>query len=164
MKKKKWLIGSLITIVCISITLFAVYTINNKRSRNNLISQLENAINKHDIEKIIDLYPDYCKSDVIKYFSQEQLNEFYNNVIINDNKKIKVQILNISNFDKSSCDDIIEQINEDYQESILIEDYQLVTIKYHDAFSESNLQVIKIDGNYYLYFYGNIGEPLSYFH
>lgn len=164
MKKKKWLIGSLIIIVCISITVFAVYTINNKRSINNLISQLENAINKHDIEKIIDLYPNYCKSDVIKYFSQEQLNEFYNNVIINDNKKIKVQILNISNFDKSSCDDIIEQINEDYQESILIEDYQLVTIKYHDAFSESNLQVIKIDGNYYLYFYGNIGEPLSYFH
>lgn len=164
MKKKKWIIGSLIIIVCISITVFAIYIINNKRSINNLISQLENAINKHDIEKIIDLYPNYCKSDVIKYFSQEQLNEFYNNVIINDNKIIKVQILNISNFDKSSCDDIIEQINEDYQESILIEDYQLVTIKYHDAFSESNLQVIKIDGNYYLYFYGNIGEPLSYFH
>ena len=43
MKKKKWLIGSLIIIVCISITVFAVYTINNKRSINNLISQLENA-------------------------------------------------------------------------------------------------------------------------
>lgn len=164
MKKKKWLIGSLITIVCISITVFAVYTINNKRSINKLMSQLENAINKHDIEKIIDLYPDYCKSDVIKYFAQKKLNEFYNNVIINENEKIKVQILNISNFDTSSCDDIIEQITEDYQKNIIIEDYQLVTIKYHDAFSESNLQVIKIDGNYYLYFYGNIGEPLSYFH
>ena len=83
---------------------------------------------------------------------------------VNDNKKIKLKILNISNFDTSSCDDIIEQITEDYQESILIEDYQLVAIKYYDAFNESNLQVIKIDGNYYLYFYGNIGEPLSYFH
>lgn len=164
MKKKKWLIGSLITIFCILITVFAIYIINNKRSINNLMSQLENAINKHDIEKIIDLYPDYCKSDVIKYFSQEKLNEFYNNVVINDNEKIKVQILNISNFDTSSCDDIMEQITEDYQKNIIIEDYQLVTIKYHDAFSESNLQVIEIDGNYYLYFNGNIGEPLSYFH
>lgn len=164
MKKKRWLIGSLITIVCISIIVFVIYTINNKRSISNLMFQLENAINKHDIEKIIDLYPDYCKRDVIKFFSQEKLNEFYNNVIINDNEKIKVQILNISNFDTSSCDDIIEQITEDYQKNIIIDDYQLVTIKYHDAFSESNLQVIKIDEKYYLYFNGNIGEPLSYFH
>lgn len=164
MKKKKWLIGSLVAIVCISITVSAICTINNKRSINNLISQLENAINKHDIEKIIDLYPNYCKSDVIKYFSQEKLNEFYNNVIINDSEKMKVKILNISNFDTASCDDIIEQITVDYQENVIIEDYQLVTIKYHEAFSESNLQVIKIDGNYFLYFHGNIGEPLSYFH
>ena len=49
-------------------------------------------------------------------------------------------------------------------ESIIIDDYQLVQIKYHDNFSESNLQVIKINSKYYLYFYGNIGEPLSYFH
>ena len=128
------------------------------------MSQLENAINKHDIEKIIDLYPDYCKSDVIKYFSQEKLNEFYENVIIKDNEKIKVQILNISTFDISLCDDIMEQIVEVFHKTIIIEDCQLVTLKYHDAFSESNLRVIKIDGNYYLYFYGNIGEPLSYFH
>lgn len=103
MKKKKWLIGSLVAIVCISITVSAICTINNKRSINNLISQLENAINKHDIEKIIDLYPNYCKSDVIKYFSQEKLNEFYNNVIINDSEKMKVKILNISNFDTASA-------------------------------------------------------------
>jgi len=164
MKKKKWLVGSLVIVVCISITVFAIVLINKKRSINNLISQLENAINKHDIEKIVDLYPDYCKSDVIKYFSQEKLNKFYNNVIIKDKENIKVQILNISNFDMSSCDDIMEQISKDYQKNIIIEDYQLVTLKYHDDFSESNLQVIKIDGNYYLYFYGNIGEPLSYFH
>lgn len=163
MKKTKLLLGSLIIVVCISITIFAIL-INNKRSINNLISQLENAINKHDIEKIIDLYPDYCKSDVIKYFSQEKLNEFYNNVIIKDKENIKVQILNISNFDMSSCDEIMNQIVEDYQKNIIIEDYQLVTLKYHDDFSQSNLQVIKINGNYYLYFYGNIGEPLSYFH
>lgn len=126
-------------IVCVLITIFAITLINNKRSINNLISQLENAINKHDIEKIIDLYPDYCKSDVIKYFSQEKLNEFYNNVIIKDNKNINAQILNISSFDMSSCNDIMEQIAEDYQKNIMIEDYQLVTLKYHDAFSESNL-------------------------
>ena len=79
---------------------------------------------------------------MIKYFSQEKLNEFYENVIIKDNEKIKVQILNISTFDISLCDDIMEQIVEDFHKTIIIEDCQLVTLKYHDAFSESNLRVI----------------------
>lgn len=164
MKKKKCLIVSSMVVVCIFIIVFTIALIHNKRTINGLISQLEKAINKHDIEKIIDLYPDYCKDKVLKYFSQEKLNEFYNNVIVKDNENINIQILDITNFDISSCDGITEQIAEDYQENIIIEDYQLVIIKYHDDFSESNLQVIKIDGNYYLYFYGNIGEPLSYFH
>ena len=164
MKKKKWLICSLMIIVCVLITTFAVVLVNNKRSINRLISQLEYAINKHDIERIINLYPAYCRADVIKYFSQEKLNEFYNNVIVKDNKDIKVQILYISNLDTSSCNDIMKQIVEAYQENIVVEDYQLVQIKYHNDFSESYLQVIKIDGDYYLYFYDNIGEPLSYFH
>lgn len=38
MKKKKWLIGSLIIIVCISITVFAVYTINNNSANVTKIS------------------------------------------------------------------------------------------------------------------------------
>ena len=164
MNKKKWLIGSSVIVVCVLIAAFSFVLVNNKRSINKLIAQLENAINTYDIEKIIDLYPDYCKNDVIKYFSQEKLNEFYNNVLVQDNEDIKTQILNISSFGKSSCNDIMEQIAEDYQENIVVEDYQLVQIKYHNDFSESNLQVIKIEGNYYLYFYGNIGEPLSYFH
>ncbi len=146
------------------IIVFAIISLNKKRTINDLISQLEKAINKHDIDIIIDLYPDYCKDNVEKYFSQEKLNEFYNKIIRQDNEDMKVQILFISNFDKSSCENVTEQIAEDYQKSILIEDYQLVQIKYHENFSESNLQVIKIDGNYYLYFCGNIGEPLSYFH
>lgn len=64
------------------------------------------------------MYPNFCKSDVIKYFSQEKLNEFYNNVIMKDGESIKVQILHISNFDKSSCDDIMDQIAEGYQKTL----------------------------------------------
>lgn len=164
MKKRKCVMGFLVIIICILITIFAFVFINNRRSINNLISRLENAINKHDIEKIIDLYPEYCRTDVINYYSQEKLNEFYNKVIAQDNEYIKIDILYISDFDTSSCDDIMEEITEDYQEDIVVEDYQLVRIKYHDNFSESNMQVIKIDGDYYLYFSGFLGEPLSYFH
>lgn len=164
MRKKTWIMASLVIIVCILITVLTIVLTNNKRSISDLTAQLENAINEKNIEGIIDLYPDYCKDDVTKYFSQEKLNEFYNNVIVKDSKDIKIQIVYVSNFDTSSCKDIMEQISADYQDNVEIEDYQLVQIKYHDDFCKSNLQVIKIDGNYYLYFYGNIGEPLTYFH
>ncbi len=164
MKKKNWIVVIGVILVCVLITAFSIVLVNNKRTIDNLISQLESAINKHDIEKIIELYPDYCKADVVKYFSQEKLNEFYNNVILQDNKDITIKVLYVSNFDNSFYNDIMQQISEDYQENITIQDYQLVQIKYHDNFGESNLQVIKIDNKYYLYFYGNIGEPLSYFH
>lgn len=151
-------------LVCVLLTAFWIVWANNKRSIDTLISKLQNAINKRNIQNIIELYPDYCKEDVVKYFSQEKLNEFYNNVISRDNKDITIKILNVSNFDSASCNDIMDQISEDYQENITIEDYQLVQIKYHEDFGESYLQVIKIDNKYYLYFCGNIGEPLSYFH
>lgn len=164
MKKKKGVVVSLVITVVVLIVVFAIISLNKKRTINNLISQLEKAINEHDVGIIIDLYPNYCKNDVKKYFSQEKLEEFYNNIILHDNEDMKIKILFISDFDKSSCSDVMKQITEDYQENILIEDYQLVQIKYHENFSVSNLQVIKIGGNYYLYFYGNIGEPLSYFH
>lgn len=164
MKKKKWLLVSLIFLGCIFIFAFTMILSGKRNTVEKLISQLENAINEHDIEKIIDLYPDYCRADVVKYFSQEKLNEFYNNVIAHDNKDIQIQILNVSNYDVSSCNDVMKQIAEDYQEGIWVEDYQIVQVKYHDDFGESIMQVIKIDSKYYLYFNGDIGEPISYFH
>ena len=163
MKKKKWLIVFSALVVCILIIVFTIALINKKRTINDLMSQLENAINKHEIEKIIDLYPDYCKNEALECFSQEKLDDFYNRVIVKDSEKINIQITRIINYDTSSYDDIAEQIARDYQENIIIEDCQLVRIKYHDAFGESTLKVIKIDGNYYLYFGGYLGEPLVYF-
>ncbi|MBD5554376.1 MAG: hypothetical protein HDQ95_03265 [Roseburia sp.] len=164
MKKEKWLVINSIIAIMALICVFTVYFNNSKRDINKLISELESAINKHDIEKIIELYPDYCKDDVIKYFSQEKLDDFYNNVIVKDGEGINIQILNITDFDISSCDNVKKQIADDYEQDIVIEDYQLVQIKYHDSFSDSRLQVIKIEGNYYLYFYGYIGSPMTYFH
>ena len=163
MKNKKYFLIILVVLVCILITAFSITILNNRRDINNLISQLESAINKHDIQKIIELYPAYCRDKVAMCLSQDKLDEFYNNVIIKDNENINIQIIKITNFDTSSCDEIMEQILDDYNQNIIIEDYQLVQIKYHENFSESYLQVIKINGDYYLYFYGFLGEPISYF-
>ncbi len=66
MKKKKWLLVSLIFLGCIFIFAFSMILSGKRNTVEKLISQLENAINEHDIEKILDLYPDYCRADVVK--------------------------------------------------------------------------------------------------
>ena len=78
MKNKKRLVIFAISLGCIFFFAFTIFLSSKRSTVEKLISQLENAINKHDIEKIIDLYPDYCRTDVVKYFSREKLNEFYN--------------------------------------------------------------------------------------
>ncbi len=151
MKKKRRFAIFSIAMVCILVSVFALYLSNNKRDINKLITQLEDAINEHDIKEIIELYPDYCRDDVSKRLSQNKLDEFYNNVIEKDSKKINIQILGVTNFNNLSCGDIHEQILNDYGLNIAVDDYQLVQIKYHNDFGESSLQVVKIRGSYYLY-------------
>lgn len=98
MKNKKYFLIILVVLVCILITAFSIILLNNRRDINNLISQLESAINKHDIQKIIELYPDYCIDNVAMCLSQDKLDEFYNKVIVKDNENINIQIINITDF------------------------------------------------------------------
>ena len=65
MKKKKYLLVSLIVIVCILIFAFIITSVNKRRTIDNLMSQLENAINTHNINAIVKLYPNYYR-DIIK--------------------------------------------------------------------------------------------------
>ena len=44
------------------------------------MSQLENAINKHNINYNIELYPDYYRDVLINELSQNKLNDFHNKV------------------------------------------------------------------------------------
>lgn len=163
MKKKKWILAAFCLIICVFIFSSCSSSNKNERDIDTLISQLEKAINEHDIEKVLELFPNYCRDDFSEQLHQDKIDDFYKNVIVKDNKDIRIQILNISNYNQTSCEDIMEQILESYNENITIEDYQLVQIKYHDNFSESNLQVVKIDGSYYLYADAFFSEPISYF-
>lgn len=162
-EKEKWLLSVFFLIICVFIFSSCSNSDNNERDINTLISQLEKAINEHDIEKVLELFPNYCRNDFSKQLHQDKIDDFYKNVIVKDNKDISIQILNITKYNQTSCEDIMEQILETYNENITIEDYQLVQIKYHDNFSESNLQVVKIDGSYYLYAGAFFSEPISYF-
>ena len=161
MKKKKYLLISLVVIGCILILTFVISSLNNKGTIDKLMSQLESAINKHNIESIVELYPDYYQNKVNNQLSQTKIDEFYDNVITNN--KIQIEVVSVSNLDLSDAKNIQDKINQEYNTNINIQDYQLVTINYHEDFGESTFQVIKIDGEYYLYAESYLPEPIQYF-
>lgn len=161
MKKKKCLIVSFVIVGCVLTLIFCALQMNKRNTINKLMSHLEKAINNHNIEKIIELYPDYYQDTVRSQLSQSKIDEFYNNVVVNDD--MQIEIISISNFDLSEAKNIQDKINQEYNLSTKIEDYQLVTINYHKDFGESTFQVIKINGEYYLYAESYLPEPIRYF-
>lgn len=160
-EKEKILLISIITLVCLLTLIIAINLSNNRNTIDKLVSQLEDAINKHNIEYIIELYPDYYKETVGNQLSQIKIDEFHNNVIADN--KIQIDIVKISNLDLSDAKTIQDRINQEYHIDIDIQGYQLVTIKYHENFSETTLQVVKINGEYFLYAESYLGEPIQYF-
>lgn len=159
MKKKKYLLVSLIVIVCILIFAFIITSVNKRRTIDNLMSQLENAINTHNINAIVKLYPNYCRDIIKKELSQSKLNEFHDKV---GNITIKVIWQNNQESESKSLE-IENKIRSEYDIELHIQDTQLVTINYHENFGESTLYVIKIKGEYYLYADYYLGEPIQYF-
>lgn len=142
-----------------------IYLVMLKGSRKNvdgLVAQLEDAINKHSIEGIVELFPDYNKSIFESQLSQSKLDDFYNNVIANSNN-IQIEVVSVSEFDLSKAKEIQYRISQNYGQDIEVQDYQLLMIKYHQDFAESVLEVIKIAGEYYLYVDYYIPSPIQYF-
>lgn len=162
MTKKKYLLIGFIVLCCILYFSSIAISINKRRTVSKLTLQLENAINKHNISDIVKLYPSCCRKTMREILSQSKLDEFYNNVIANGDK-VKIEILDEARFKTSSKKEAQDDINQEYNANIKIQDYKLIKIKYHQDFGESELQVIKIKGQYYLYPSGYLGEPISYF-
>lgn len=159
MKKKKYLLVSLATIVCILICAFIITSVSKRRTIDNLVSQLEDAINTHNINAIVKLYPDYYKDIIKSQLSQNKLNAFHDKV---GNITIKVIWQNNQESESKSLE-IENKIRSEYNFKLHIQDTQLVTINYNESFGESTLYVIKINGEYYLYPNSYLGEPIQYF-
>lgn len=158
MKKKKWLVASLIFLGCILIFAFAINLSNKRKTIDDLMSQLENAVNNGDLKGIINLYPDYYRNTVSNLLSQNKLNEF--NDKIGD---IKINIVNQTDFDLSQAKNIQNKI----ETNLKIEDYQIVIINITNddgsVFEQSQMEVIKIKGGYYLYTEYYLGDLIQCF-
>lgn len=159
MKKKKYLLVSLITIVCILIFAVIITSVNKRRTIDDLMSQLEKAINKHNMNSVIELYPDYYRDVLKNKLSQNKLDDFHNKV-----GDIVVNVIWKNNQDSESMSlEIENKIKTEYDIELHVQDTQLITISYHENFGESTLYAIKINDEYYLYADYYLGEPIQYF-
>lgn len=162
MKKKKYLLISLTVLGCILIFAFVINLLNKRKSIDDLVLYLEKSINDCDLKSIVNLYPDYYRNTVLDLLSQDKLNEF--NSKIGD---IEINIVNKTNYDLSQAKDIQNRIDNTYGINLKIEDYQIIVMNITNdvgfIFEQTQLEVIKIKGNYYLYTEYYLGDLIQCF-
>lgn len=158
MKKRIWLTAFLIILAGILIFVFLINITNKRNTVEKLLSQLEKALNHNDIEKIINLYPQYYQNEVSNWLEYERLDTFYNNVV-KQNGQIDISIKYINNYNnKSYLKEIQEDIYNEYNLTLDIKEYQIIIIDINnDSGSVQqglSLQVVKIGDIFYLYDFG----------
>lgn len=158
-KKKTSIIIGIIILLCICATIFILNLKNSNgyKTTNDLLKELSEAINNSNINKIEECYPSFIQKS-LPTLSNESAKEFHDKVgdisfdIIRENKVDSDELLNKQN-----------QINFEYNCNIKLEEYDLVTCKYHESFGETTFEMVKMNGKWYLYYGSNFPEPLQYF-
>ncbi len=111
---------------------------------------------------IVNLYPNYYRNTVSELLSEDKLIEFNNKV--ND---IKINVVNQTNYDLSQSKDIQNMIENNYTTNLKIEDYQIVMINVYNndglVFEQTQLEVVKINGEYFLYTEYYLGDLIQCF-
>ncbi len=162
MKKKKWLGVFLIVLGCILIFVLAINLFNKRKNIDDLVSKLEKSINSSDLKSIVNLYPDYYRNTILDLLSQDKLDDFNNKL-----GDIEINIINKTNYDLSQAKDIQNKINDNYKINLKIEDYQIVIINITNnvgsVFEQTQLEVVKIQGEYYLYTEYYLGDLIQCF-
>ena len=161
MRRKK-IIVVIIVLIIMSIIFVVVCSSKKITTPEKLIDKLEKAINQHNKEILIESFPDFMKSDMVERISQDKMEEFYNNVI--GDKALDFQIISKNKTDLESAKILEEIIENEYKININITDYQLIQIKYHEDFETPVYEIIKVDGEYYLYSGGDYPSPIVYFY
>ena len=162
MKKKKWLVISSILLGCVLILAFTLNLINKRNSIDKLMAQLEKSINSCEMKGIVNLYPNYYRNTVSELLSEDKLIEFNNKV--ND---IKINVVNQTNYDLSQSKDIQNMIENNYTTKLKIQEYQILMINVYNndglVFEQTQLEVVKINGEYFLYTEYYLGDLIQCF-
>lgn len=157
MKKKKQIItviGAISLCICIVICVLIVKINNENKTINGLLKNLERAINSSDKNSIIRCYPDFIQNS-LPTLSDKLIKEFHEKV-----GNISFDIIKQNSIELKDKEN---EINLKYNCNIKLQEYDLVTCKYHDEFCEDVFEMIKINGRWYLYYYSHFPEPIQYF-
>ena len=158
MKNKKRMFITIGIIILLSIcVIFCISAIKNNsryKTTDDLFKGLTKAINNTDQQAIIKCFPDFIQKS-LPTLSNKSIEDFHN--------KVGDIHFNIIKQNSVESKDKENEINSKYNCNIKLEEYDLVICKYHEGFSETTFEVIKIDGRWYLYYYSYFPEPLQYF-
>lgn len=160
MKQKKVIIF-IVLFVIIGIVCMLFCSRRKTTTPDKLISKLENAINKQDAELLVECFPDFMRDGISAKISQEKFEEFYNNVVADE--ELKFQIIEKVNMDIETVNSYIEDIKSKYGAEIDVTDYQLIQVKYHEQFETPMYEIIEIGGEYYIYSGRYYPSPIQYF-
>ena len=155
-KKKTFIIIGIIILLCICV-IFCISTIKNNsgyKTTDDLFKGLTKAVNNTDQQAIIKCFPDFIQMS-LPTLSNKSIEDFHNKV-----GDIHFNIIKQTNGESEEKEN---EINSKYNCNIKLEEYDLVVCKYHEGFSETTFEVIKIDGKWYLYYYSHFPEPIQYF-
>lgn len=158
-KKRMFITIGIITLLCICVIFFTLVSKNRSgyNTTDDLLKELSKAINNPNIDRIEECYPSFIQKS-LPTLSTESAKEFHNKVgdvffdITHENKVDSDELLNKQN-----------QINSEYNCNIKLEEYDLVTCKYHEGFGETTFEMVKMNGKWYLYYGGYLPEPMQYF-
>ena len=158
-KKKMSIIIGIIILLCICVIFFTHVSKNRNgyNTTDDLLKELSKAINNPNIDRIEECYPSFVQKS-LPTLSAESIKEFHDKV-----GDISFDITHENNVNSDEVLEQQKQINSEYNCNIKLEEYDLITCKYHNSFGESTFEVIKVDGRWYLYYDGYLPEPLQYF-
>lgn len=159
-KKKTIFTIGILLIFIIAITVCIIFR-NQNNTIENLINDFEDSINNNNKQQLLECYPYFMKEQLNNYISDEKMTDFYNTVI--SDSKISIDVFHQIESDLAAIKEIESEINNKYDVSVSIDAHQILFYKYHKDFSESSIQLIKIEGNWYLYADSYYGEPIDYF-
>lgn len=96
MKKKKYLLVSLITIVCIIIFAVVIILSTNKNNQETPINYLIESINNKSTDELPKAFHEYCSLCIEQNISEKDFNEYINNIIedFGNDYKVTYKIVN----------------------------------------------------------------------
>ena len=157
-EKMSIIIGIIIlSCICVIFCIFVSKNSSGYKTANDLLKEVSQAINSSNINRIEECYPNFIQKS-LPTLLDESIKEFHNKVgdisfnVTHENKADPDELLNKQN-----------QINSEYNCNVKLEGYSLITCAYHDSFSETTFEVIKINGKWYLYYDEYFPAPIQYF-